>query len=130
LLWKLAFIVQGLWVASRHVESGTNLFFRQFTLSNSTVLGGMKNVYARYRETYDEKKKVFSVQHSLGLYFKTLKPVQHSTCREAPEKQHCQQNPTKSQMILPKSQSSNRNFPTKLRRLYFKNADDTAPSSP
>jgi hypothetical protein len=37
----------------------------------------MKNACARYRETYDEKKKVFSVQHSLGLYFKTLKPVQH-----------------------------------------------------
>jgi hypothetical protein len=27
LLWKLAFIVQRLWVASRHVESATKLFF-------------------------------------------------------------------------------------------------------
>lgn len=44
---------------------------------NSTVLGALKNACVRYRETYYEKKKVFSVQNSLGLYFKTLKPVQH-----------------------------------------------------
>jgi len=123
LLWKRAFIVQRLWVASRHVESATKLFFLTVyhTIDRiSTVIGAMNNASEHYRETYDEKKKVFSVQNSLGLYFKTLKPVQHM--QKTPKKQHCQQNPTKSQ-------PSNHSFPTKLRRFYLKNADDAAPSS-
>jgi hypothetical protein len=44
---------------------------------NSTVLGAIKNACARYRDIYDEKKKVISVHNSLGLYFKTLKAVHH-----------------------------------------------------
>jgi hypothetical protein len=44
----------------------------------------MKNACSRYRETYDEKKKVFAVQNSMGLYFKMLKPVQHM--QKSPEK--------------------------------------------
>jgi hypothetical protein len=51
---------------------------------NSTALGGTKKACACYRETYNEKKKVFSVLNSLVLYFKMPKPLQHK--QKSPEK--------------------------------------------
>jgi hypothetical protein len=45
---------------------------------SSTVLGTMKNACACYRKAYDGNKKALLVKNSLGLFFKTLKPVQHT----------------------------------------------------
>jgi hypothetical protein len=87
LLWKLAFIVQRLWVASRHVESATKLFFWQFTLrliANRRSLEQWTTLVNATGRHMMKRRRHSYVQTSLGLYFKTLKPVQHM--QKSPEK--------------------------------------------
>jgi len=107
LLWKLEYIVQRLWAVFRHVESATKFFSRQFTLRVIAIRRPLeerrKLVPATGRHIM--KRRRFSqswIHWSCILRCLSLS----STSRKVPKKQHCQLNPTKSQLILPRSQPS------------------------
>lgn len=90
----------------------------------------MKKACAGYRETYDENSKTSSVQNSLGLYFKKLKPVQY--LQKGP---HKATRSTESHQVSTEFARVSTKYPQfsppsiHLRRFNFDRTDDPAPSS-